>query len=124
MIKKLVSILDIYGQPIGVNYKGESTYKTKVGALMSLITIGLGLALAGSKIQQMVYKDNSNIQQFSNTLDLFSGTYSFNLADQKIELVAGLMDRNEHLIKIPPEMGSVSLFQTDYNTFTNYAPQI
>ena len=51
MIKKLVSILDIYGQPIGVNYKGESTYKTKVGALMSLITIGLGLALAGSKIQ-------------------------------------------------------------------------
>ncbi len=98
MIKKLVSILDIYGRPIGVNYKGESTYKTKVGALMSLITIGLGLALAGSKIQQMVDKDNSKIQQLTNTLDLFSGTHSFNLADQKLELVAGLMDRNGDLV--------------------------
>jgi hypothetical protein len=110
MIKKLVSILDIYGQPIGVNYKGESTYKTKVGALMSLITFGLGLALAGSKIQQMVDKDNSNIQQLTNTLDLFSGTFSFNLANQKLELVAGLRDRNSDLVKIPPEMGSISLF--------------
>ena len=70
----------------------------------------------------MVYRDNSSIQQLTNTLDLFSGTYSFNLADQKLELVAGLMDRNGHLVKIPPEMGSVSLFQTDYNTF-NYALQ-
>ncbi len=50
MIKKIVNILDIYGHPITVNYKGESSYKTKLGALMSLITIGLGLALGGKKI--------------------------------------------------------------------------
>jgi hypothetical protein len=44
MIKKLVNISDIYGHPITVNYEGESSYKTKLGALMSLLTIGLGLA--------------------------------------------------------------------------------
>ena len=50
MINKIVNLLDIYGQPVGVNYKGESSYKTKVGALMSLLTITLGLALVGIKI--------------------------------------------------------------------------
>ena len=81
MIKKLVNILDIYGHPITVNYKGESFYNTKLGALMSLLTIGLGLALGWSKIQSMVSRDNSHILQLTNTLDLFSETDSFNLAE-------------------------------------------
>jgi hypothetical protein len=81
MFKKLTNALDIYGQPIGVNYKGESSYKTKVGALMSLITIVLGLALAVSKTMQMVTRENAKIQTLTNTLDLFSKTDSFNLAD-------------------------------------------
>jgi len=71
MIKKLVNILDIYGQPIGVNYKGQASYKTKVGALLSLITFGLGLALTGTKIKEMINKDNSNVIQLANTLDLW-----------------------------------------------------
>ena len=61
MIKKIVNVLDFYGKPIGVNYKGQSSYKTKVGALMSLLTIALGLGLAGSKIKQMSIRDNANI---------------------------------------------------------------
>ena len=81
MIKKLVNILDIYGHPITVNYKGESSYKTKLGALMSLLTIGLGLALGGRKIQSIVTRENSYILQLTNTLDLFSETDSFNLAE-------------------------------------------
>jgi len=48
---------------------------------MSLITIGLGLALGGSKIQSMVRRDNSHILQLTNTLDLFSEIDSFNLAE-------------------------------------------
>ena len=88
MIKKLVNILDIYGQPIGVNYKGQASYKTKVGALLSLITFGIGLALTVIKIKQMVNKDNSNVSQFTKTLDLNFNTDSFNLDEQKLELMA------------------------------------
>ena len=49
---------DIYGQPVGVNYEGSDTYKTKLGALITFLTYGLilvnlvGLMLAfndGSK---------------------------------------------------------------------------
>ena len=28
--------LDIFGQPIGVNFRGEDTYKTKMGAFCTL----------------------------------------------------------------------------------------
>jgi hypothetical protein len=120
MIGKIVNAFDIYGQPIGVNFKGESSYKTKVGALMSLLTFGLGLALAGSKIMQMAAKDNANIQQLTNTLDLFSDSFSqtiqssFNLENEKLEFIAGLLDYTTNsFIKIPPEMGSVKFNQTD-----------
>jgi hypothetical protein len=43
---------------------------------MSLLTFGLGLALAESKIVQMVTRENANIQQLTNTLDLFSDAFS------------------------------------------------
>mgnify|MGYP001626562620 CR=1 FL=1 len=29
---------DIYGQPISINYKGSDVFKTKIGALVSLLT--------------------------------------------------------------------------------------
>ena len=28
---------DIYGHPIGVNYKGSDTYRTKLGALFTIV---------------------------------------------------------------------------------------
>ena len=119
MIKKLVNILDIYGQPIGVNYKGQASYKTKVGALLSLITFGIGLALTVIKIKQMVNKDNSNVSQFTKTLDLNFNTDSFNLDEQKLELMAGILDSNWDFIKIPPEMGYVGFYQAELD-FNNY----
>ena len=39
----LTSWLDFYGHPVGVHYRGSGTYKTKLGALCSLITVVLVL---------------------------------------------------------------------------------
>lgn len=102
MIKKIVNALDIYGVPIGVNYKGESTYKTKVGALMSLFTVGLTLALAVSKVMMMVARENVSILQTTTTLDLLNPTDSFNLKEQYMEFVFALQDKKTgDYIKIP-----------------------
>ena len=32
---------DIYGHPIGVNYRGDGSYKTRLGALCTLTTYAL-----------------------------------------------------------------------------------
>ena len=33
--------LDIFGHPIGVNYKGNSTFQTKMGAFFTLVVYSL-----------------------------------------------------------------------------------
>jgi hypothetical protein len=61
MIKKVVNKLDIFGQPIGVNYQGESSYKTKVGAFFSLCTMVIMLAYGVVRLKMLAMKVNSNI---------------------------------------------------------------
>ena len=44
MTKHLLEMItnqDIYGHPIGINYKGSGTYKTLLGAFVTLITKAL-----------------------------------------------------------------------------------
>ena len=38
--------LDMFGVPVAVNYRGRDTYKTRFGALLSLISIALVLTFA------------------------------------------------------------------------------
>jgi hypothetical protein len=67
------------------------------------------MAYAVAKFDKMFSRKDSNIQQLYNTLDLFAGTNSFNLADQQLEIVFGLQDLNagNDFIPIPPEMGKI-----------------
>ena len=37
-LEKFITALDIYGWPIEVNYRGSQVYRTRLGALSSLIT--------------------------------------------------------------------------------------
>ncbi len=61
MMKKVVNKLDIFGQPIGVNYQGESSYKTKVGAFFSLFTMVIMLAYGAVRLKMLATKGNTNI---------------------------------------------------------------
>ena len=61
MLNKVVNKLDIFGQPIGVNYQGESSYKTKVGAFCSLCTLVTMLAYGVVRLQLLINKGNTNI---------------------------------------------------------------
>ena len=109
MMQKIVNAVDIYGVPVGLKYRGETTFKTKFGAVMSLITIILVIAYAGVRSEKMFNRKDSNVQQVSKTLDLFAETDSFNLSGQHLEIVVGLQntDVGFDYIPIPPEMGGL-----------------
>jgi len=49
LMKKFVA-LDFYGERVGVNYAGKSTYQTKVGAIVSIISIMLILIYTTTRI--------------------------------------------------------------------------
>ena len=53
MLKKLKSI-DIYGHPIGVLYKGSTTYQTLFGSIFTLLTTATVLIFASSKMTEII----------------------------------------------------------------------
>ena len=50
-LNAFVTSLDAFGEPISINYKGDSTYKTCLGALF---TIGLKLFVLVFALTQLV----------------------------------------------------------------------
>lgn len=52
---------DIYGEQIGLTYKGESTFKTTAGAVVSSIVLIVMLAFSLDKLFIFVNKQNPNI---------------------------------------------------------------
>ena len=51
---KFFRSFDKFGEPVKVLYKGEDIYKTKMGALFSLILYSLVLVYMGMKAIQLV----------------------------------------------------------------------
>ena len=41
MISGILNYIDIYGHVIGVHYKGNGTYTTRLGGLLTLVTFTL-----------------------------------------------------------------------------------
>ena len=53
----LIKRIDLFGHSIGVNYRGEGTYRTKLGGLVSVLTF---LLICANTIKLFVgYIDNS-----------------------------------------------------------------
>ena len=72
IVQKFVNSVDIYGEPVQLNYRGQSTYKTKIGSLATLATVGLMLAFTYSKAVQLITRSNPSITQTKATLDLIN----------------------------------------------------
>ena len=56
---------DSFGEPVTMNYKGESSYKTLVGAIMSIAIKTFVLAFAVQQIDKVVRYDDADIIQVS-----------------------------------------------------------
>ena len=60
---RYLNTLDSYGEPVTVNYKGESSHKTLVGACITFAINTLLLAVALISIKKLYYYDDANIIQ-------------------------------------------------------------
>ena len=70
IIKKLIS-LDSFGENVTVNYKGESTYKTLIGAFFTICLGGFIFAFAiMTIIDLMQYKDPQITQVSKKSLNV------------------------------------------------------
>ena len=56
--------LDGYGEPVSVSYKGDSAYKTPVGALLTLAMRGFMLFFTTLGVLELLGYQNPQINQF------------------------------------------------------------
>jgi hypothetical protein len=82
-IENLSSKIDWYGQPVGVNFKGQSTITSKMGAFFTILTVGLGSAYAISKISQLSNRTDPQINQYIEGMNLFENLNLFNLGEHQ-----------------------------------------
>ena len=62
--------LDQYGEPITLNYRGDSTYKTRFGATLSLITIFLLIVFTYKNGLKLVLRQSPNVSVTEVIIDM------------------------------------------------------
>ena len=101
---------DMYGQAIGVHYKGSDTYQTRLGALCTIITYVLMAFNLATLIQ--AYSDGSNQEektQLTKTDSFLTDPY--NLNDQNF---------NISILSYPPTPESIGQFVMYHNANDKY----
>lgn len=67
-ILNMVKSLDSFGVPVGLNYKGDSSFKTMPGALLSFVLLGFLLFFLGQSLLELVEFKNPQITEVSPNL--------------------------------------------------------
>ena len=67
---RYLNTLDSYGEPVTVNFKGEATHKTLVGACVTFVINTLLLAVALISVKKLYYYDDANIIQVSALFEI------------------------------------------------------
>lgn len=69
-LSNLLKSFDNFGHPIHVNYKGEETFKSQVGGVLSLLSLALTLVLVVRVVNEMVMMKEPTLREFSKPLQL------------------------------------------------------
>ena len=103
-LSDLIVSIDIFGHPVGVNYKGEESFRTRLGAFCTVAFYVLTILSLTTLIT--AFTDNSKLE--TNTeksyFDPFTEpAYSFDEYQSNIIITITQ--------KIPADIGKVSLYQ-------------
>ena len=78
---------DSYGVPITVNYRGNDSYKTAFGAILSIIAGIVVLAYAAVQSEQLVLRNGPFITNTIEEVDYATDTKKLDLAGSDLEAV-------------------------------------
>ena len=98
-----ITSLDIFGHPIGINYRGEGTFKTLLGSFCTvLITV---LMTINTVTLTTAYRDNSKLERSTQqTTYVPFDESAFNFTDYQTEITITISN-------LPKDIGMVNLYQ-------------
>ena len=99
--------LDAYGENVSVNYRGESFYKTRFGASLSLVTLLLLLVFAFKNGQKLIFRESPQITVTREILDLANDETSYNLKEAGVVIVFETIIQTDDgpVYNIPDDVG-------------------
>ena len=102
--------LDIYGEQIGLTYKGESSFKTTPGAITSLLVLMIMFAFSIYRFEIFVNKKDPDVSRQSFLRNLDAPTEYLTPSDYGFEFAIGIGK------PIQPENGSLvaNIISFDY----------
>lgn len=68
LIKKFKQI-DLFGQPVSLNYRGQSSYQTKLGALVSSVFMVFVAYVTCIRLDKLIMRKNPQLTQYVKWLD-------------------------------------------------------
>jgi hypothetical protein len=101
--------LDIYGEQIGLTYKGESSFKTTPGAIASLIVILCMFAFSIYKFMTLVNKSDPSVSRQTFLRDLDDPKEILTPSDFGAEVAFGIGK------PITPQFGNLTLNMVRYD---------
>ena len=119
----------MFGQSLGLQFKGEDMYKTKLGGLITLILYGLILTNLVEKTFSMVQKTDSTILSIKRKVDLRDAIHKHeNLAKNGVDLAIVFNkytytddDYEKETLNIPKSVGEIRMVsysqQNDVESF-------
>jgi hypothetical protein len=64
-----IKTIDLFGKPISLNYKGQDTYQTKLGAFFSLVFMILMAVIGIGRFDKLIKLKNPNIIQYAKWIE-------------------------------------------------------
>ena len=104
---------DIFGVPVSLNFKGEETFKTTFGGLITLICIVISVNLMISEVRTMITRDNTVINTSTLIRDLINDSTEFKIGE----------DGFRFGLAVAEERGQLTddfLLETEYLNFTMF----
>ena len=104
--------LDSFGVPIGVNYRGNDAYKTRLGAFFSIITFVLMFTFAVERGQKLIMREGPNITVTTETIDYENDDTTLNVHEQGVTIILQSLIKTENGVihEIPEEYGRLVAF--------------
>jgi hypothetical protein len=82
----------MFGIKVGINFKGRSTVTSKLGALITLLTVGLGVGYLYTLILRLYNKDDPKINQYSSGMILLENPTTYNLSESNFSIGVAIYD--------------------------------
>ena len=107
--------MDLFGGSIGVNYKGEDTYKTIAGGILTFLATVLVLFYAVVQAEQLITRSSPQISVTHQFEDYATSTEAYNLSENELGVIIQFQVFSDNGVQsfdsIDPKYGRIAAYK-------------